>query len=41
MNSFTSMKSLYDEFIDKKCLTKAEGETNVEYFLIPFQTVTR
>ena len=41
MNSFTSMKSLYDEFIVKKCLAEAEGEFEVVYFLALFQTVTR
>jgi len=41
MNSFTSMSSLYDEFITEKRLTEAEGETKVVYFLALFQTVTR
>ena len=41
MNSFTSMNLLYDEFIVKKCLAEAEGEFEVVYFLMPFQTVTR
>ena len=41
MNSFTSMNSLYDDFITEKYLAEAEGEINVLYFLILFQTVTR
>ncbi len=41
MNTFTSMNSLYDEFITEKRLTEDEGESKVVYFLILSQTVTR